>query len=429
MSSLRVLESDASLPQVRAAIADTFAGGQPVAPLPADPVTAPRVLAMLQPDEPVVEPDAAVIVSTSGSTGAPKGVVLSRAAIRASAEATHRRLGGPGRWLLALPTHYVAGFMVVARATVAETPVEEVGRDLAGLARAVAATDLPTYLSLVPTQLARALDQPELVTALQSVGAVLLGGAPARPTLLRRSRELGITVLTTYGMSETCGGCVYDGEPLSGVEVGVDEPDSDGVGRILLGGPVAFSGYRLQPNLTASTLLTEPRRANVPGPPPCSGPLTPDSRRLPTAGQFAGATPERRWVRTNDRGRLIGARLEVLGRFDDVIVSGGLKIDLAAVERTARDWPALGSGEIVMLGLPDREWGTRLVAFAETPSAGSVGADVTADLTALQDFLSGRVARHERPRELIMMPRLPRTSSGKVDRQRLLADAIAEQQR
>ncbi|HEY9294175.1 MAG TPA: AMP-binding protein [Microlunatus sp.] len=392
MSSLRVLESDASLPQVRTAIAEAFAGGPPVAPLPADPVAAPRVLAMLQPDQPVVEPDAAVIVSTSGSTGQAKGVVLSRTAITASAEATHLRLAGPGHWLLALPTHYVAGFMVVARATVSGTPVNEVGRDLAELPETLLRIDQPSYLSLVPTQLSRALKVPRLRTALQRVSSILLGGAPARPQLLDRCRELGIPVVTTYGMSETCGGCVYDGEPLPGVGVELAEEDSTGVGRILLGGPVAFSGYRLQPELTASTLIQD----------------------------HGGATSSGAMVRTNDRGRLVDGRLAVLGRFDDVIVCGGMKIDLAAVERAARDWPALGSGEIVMLGVPDPQWGTRLVAYAEG------GADATTDLAALQDFLAGQLARHELPKELIMMPRLPRTSSGKVDRQRLLAEASGE---
>ncbi|SDS90236.1 AMP-binding protein [Microlunatus soli] len=390
--ALRLLPPGSDLAVVTEAVAAAMAGGQPIAPLPADPAEASRVRTMLRPDRPVTEPDAAVIVSTSGSTGTPKGVVLSRSAISASAAATHARLGGAGHWLLALPTHYVAGLMVVTRAVAADVGVSDVGSDLSGLARVLAADDIGrSYLSLVPTQLARALDDPDLSAALSRVDAVLLGGAAARPDLLRRAAEADIDVVTTYGMSETCGGCVYDGVPLQGVTISLADPDADGVGRVLLGGPTVFSGYRLQPELTGTTLTS------------------------PSTGSGVA-------VRTNDRGRIVGDRLEVLGRFDDVIISGGLKIDLAAVERAARDWPALVGGELAMIGVPDEEWGSRLVCCAEQVGRPQPGAP--ADLAALQDFLTGRVARHERPRELIMMARLPRTSSGKIDRQRLLADAI-----
>lgn len=399
--ALRLLPPGSGLPAVTAAVAEAMAGGGPFAPLPTDPAEASRVEAMLRPGQPVTEPDAAVIVSTSGSTGVPKGVVLSRQAIAASAAATHERLGGPGHWLLALPPHYVAGLMVITRAVIADLSVSEVGSDLSGLAEVLAgrvAGSERCYLSLVPTQLARALTDPALTASLGRVDAVLLGGAATRPDLLQRAAAAGIAVVTTYGTSETCGGCVYDGVPLPGVTVAIDEPDADGVGRVLLGGPTVFSGYRLQPDLTASTLIST-----------ASGTQPNDAGRR---------------LRTNDRGRLQGDRLSILGRFDDVIICGGLKIDLAAVERAARDWPLLAGGEIAMLGVPDAEWGTRLVCYAEQGRRPEPG--VNPELTGLQDFLTGRVARHERPRELIMMSRLPRTSSGKVDRRRLLADAVED---
>jgi O-succinylbenzoic acid--CoA ligase len=341
---------------------------------------------------PVAEADAAVIVSTSGSTGTPKGVVLSRTAIRASAAATEERLGGPGSWLLALPTHYVAGFMVVARAIAAGRAVHQVGRDLSGLARALDAVDGRSYLSVVATQLTRALRDPALTGALARVDVVLLGGGPAEESLLTRARDAGITVVTTYGMSETCGGCVYDGVTLPGATVTLaegslgpsflrrvasseDGKESSGPreGRILLGGPMNFSGYRLNPVLTAATLV--------------------DGR-----------------VRTNDRGVLSDGRLQVLGRYDDVIISGGLKIDTAAVERTARQWPGL-DGDIAVVGVPDPEWGTRPVAYAESWSD-------RLDVAALRSYLATRLARHELP-ELVVLPALPRTSSGKIDREAL----------
>jgi O-succinylbenzoic acid--CoA ligase len=370
------------LPELIDAVAEALAGGRPIAPLAADRVERDRALAALRPELPVTEPDAAVIVSTSGSTGEPKGVVLSRSAIVAAAEATHQRLGGPGRWLLALPAHYVAGLMVIARSVVAGTSVRPVGSDLSGLAAVLSGADVqPSYLSLVPTQLRRALAVAEQRTALSRVDAVVLGGAPADRELLADARAAGLRVVTTYGMSETCGGCVYDGRPLPGATVQLTDVEGDR-GRIVLGGATVFSGYRLRPDLTEQTLI---------------------NTELITNG-----------VRTQDRGRLLDGRLEVLGRYDDVIISGGRKIDLAAVERAARTWPALGTGEIAVIGIPDPDWGTRLVAVAETSRT-----DQLLDLPTLQHHLADRIAHHEQPKQLITMPELPRTSSGKIDRQAL----------
>ena len=162
--------------EVAAALADSLSGGQPIATLPADPMERARAIAMFQPDQPVVETDAAVVVATSGSTGAPKGVVLSRAAIRASAEATHSRLGGAGDWALALPTHYVAGLMVLARACLGGTHAVPVRSDLRNLQEAADLLSERRYISLVPAQLDRALHHGEVIAALTSFSAVLVGG-------------------------------------------------------------------------------------------------------------------------------------------------------------------------------------------------------------------------------------------------------------
>ena len=218
------------------ALAAALDGGPPLLPLPpGPPAVVEALLAALRPDRPLDDPEVALVVPTSGSTGEPKGALLTAAAVHASARATHDRLGGPGRWLLALPPTHVAGLMVLARSLDAGTEPVAVDRtgpfdpDRFAAAAAGLPDDAPRYVSLVPAQLRLLLDAG---TDLTGFDAVLLGGAAAAPALLDRARAAGVAVVTTYGMSETCGGCVYDGVPLDGVEVGID-PD----GRIRLGGP------------------------------------------------------------------------------------------------------------------------------------------------------------------------------------------------
>lgn len=366
---LRPVEED----ELAAALAAALDGGAPVAPLPPEPVERARALTALRLEEPA-DPGSAVVVLSSGSTGDPKAVVLSAAAIRAGAEATHARLGGPGHWLLPLPSHYVAGLMVLARAHLAGTTVVPLARDLADLPDA----DLPTgrrYLSVVPTQLVRALERPDLVAALAGLDAVLVGGGAVDPTVLDRARRAGITAVTTYGMSETCGGCVYDGVPLDGVDVGVDEDD-----RISVCGPVLFSGYRGRPDLTTAAF---------------------------ESGCF----------RTADRGgwftdREGTHRLEVLGRVDDVVVSGGYNVDLFAVEHRALSWPERGTAEIVVIGVPHAQWGMEVVAVTDGPLP----------VDGLRTWVRAELPVFAAPRRLVVLDRLPQTAGGKVDRQRLRSE-------
>lgn len=368
---LRAVE-EAQLP---AALATALDGGAPVAPLPPEPVERARAVTALRIDEPV-DAGTAVVVLSSGTTAEPKAVLLSAAAIRAGAKATHDRLGGPGHWLLPLPSHHVAGLMVLARAHLAGTTVVRLARDLVDLPTA----DLPRgrrYLSVVPTQLVRALERPDLVVALAALDAVLVGGGAVDAAVLERARSAGISCVTTYGMSETCGGCVYDGVPLDGVDVGVDEDD-----RISVGGPVLFSGYRGRPDLTAEAL---------------------------GSGRF----------RTADRGGWLidpdgTHRLEVLGRVDDVVVSGGYNVDLAAVEHRAQAWPGRGVAEIVVIGVPHPQWGVEVVAVSDEPGP----------LDSLRAWVRAELPVVAAPRRLVVLDRLPRTPSGKVDRRRLQADLI-----
>jgi o-succinylbenzoate---CoA ligase len=357
---LRMVESS----EVAASLAESLHGGPPIAPLPLNPVERARAITMLQPDQPVTEADAGAVIATSGSTGAPKGVVLSRAAIRASVEATRHRLGGAGDWVLALPVHYVAGFMVLARACLAGTRAVRVSADLNDLRHVHGGLTARRYISLVPAQLDRALQRPELSEALASFSSVLVGGGPANPDLVERATALGISVVTTYGMSETCGGCVYGGQPLQGVDV---ELTADG--RIMIRSRSLFSGYRLHPDLTAATLVD---------------------------GRF----------RTQDRGRWQAGRLVVLGRTDDIVITAGHKVDLGEVERCVQRWAAERHACAVVLGIPDAVWGTLIIAVSD--SAHSLG--------ELQGVVCQSLPGYALPRELIHLDPLPVLPSGKPDR-------------
>lgn len=356
---LRPLPADD--PELVEELRQALDGGPALAPLPLDDRSARAALAMLRPEVPVEQPDTALVVATSGSTGTPKGVLLSAAAIRAGVHATHDSLGGPGDWILALPAHYVAGIMVIARTLVAGTRLHRTDARLAELPTPTG----PTYLSLVPTQLQRALESPEQARRLRDYAAILLGGAAAPQPLLDRARAAGIRVVTSYGMSETCGGCVYDGLPLPGLRVELLGERQ----RVALSGPMLFSGYRLRPELTAEVL---------------------------SDGRFL----------TSDRGaRDDSGTLRILGRVDDVVVSGGINVDLAAVERELhRHWP-----QAAAIGVPDETWGHLVVA---------AGVDLP-ELAVLRDTLRS-LEPAARPRGLMRLDVLPATSSGKVDRQRLI---------
>lgn len=371
---VRVLTCDGSVESVRSiarALDEALSGGAAVLPVPA--AERDRLVAAAKPD---MESGAAVLVATSGSAGEPKIVELSAAAIMASAEATHERLGGPGRWLLALPVRHIAGLQVLVRSALAG--VEPTVLDLRGGFRANAFTDAasailsrprPRYAALVPTQLARLLDAGgAALDALRGFDAVLVGGAASPPALVERARQAGARVITTYGMTETAGGCVYDGRALRGVRVRVD-----GQRRILIGGPTLATGYRLRPELTAAV--------------------------------FTGG-----WVRTGDFGRVRqDGTLDVLGRADDVIITGGEKVPAELVERALETSPAVA--ESCVVGLADPHWG-QLVAAAVV--AGPAGAPDVGELRASVRDLAGPAAV---PKLIEVVPRLPRHGIGKVDRE------------
>jgi O-succinylbenzoic acid--CoA ligase len=316
-----------------------------------DPVrgSAAEILALLREWDAAEDP-APLSVETSGSTGTPKRVRLSRAAMRASADATHARLGGPGQWLLNLPPSYVAGLQVLFRSVRAGTEPVVGDSPLTGERR---------YVSLVPTQLVRLLGSETL----RSFDTVLVGGARLDPALRARAADAGVRVVATYGMSETCGGCVYDGRPLDGVAVKVGAD-----GRIRIGGPVVFDGYDGQPDLTGQVL-------------------------------------ERGWFVTQDLGRIDhDGLLQVTGRVDDVVVSGGVNVSTAAVAARLREHPSVTEAEVV--GVPHPEWGDEVVAVL----AGDLSLD------AARDWVADALPRAWSPRRVVLAPALPLLANGKVDR-------------
>ncbi|MFC6082523.1 AMP-binding protein [Sphaerisporangium aureirubrum] len=321
------------------------------------------------PDGVPADPRTAVIIATSGSTGTPKGVELTAEALIASASASLRRLGaGPGeRWLCCLPPSHVSGLQVLVRSLLSGSrPLIHPRFSPAEVAASGA-----DHVSLVPTQLRRLIDHGARLSRFRTV---LLGGAAAPPGLVA---EAGTRVVTTYGMSETCGGCVYDGVPLDGVEVTAgDGGPGDGEaraagGRIRIRGPVLFSGYRLRPGSAASNL-------------------------------------EGGWYVTSDVGEIREGRLRVLGRADDVINTGGRKVAAGPVAGVLAGHPAVR--DAVVMGRPHPEWGEEVVAVVvpadpgAPPSLGELRA-------AVKETLPGYAA----PRALEVLDRLPLLPNGKHD--------------
>ncbi|MCB0970454.1 MAG: AMP-binding protein [Acidimicrobiales bacterium] len=298
----------------------------------------------------------ALVVTTSGSTGEPAVLVHTRAGLTAHAAASHLRLGvdpDRDRWLACLPLTHLGGFGVVARSLLTATPLDVLdGFDVARVAAAPG--DLGTTLvSLVP----RALDQVD-PTAFRRV---LVGGSAdprARPA----------NVVRTYGSTETGGGVVYDGRPLDGVEVGV-EPD----GTIAVRAPTLARG-----------------------------------RRRPD-GSVAPITDGDGWFATGDRGHWDGERLEVLGRADDLIVTGGENVWPGPVEAILATDPRVAA--VAVVGEPDPDWGQRVVALVVPSDPAAPPA-----LEDLRELVRDRLGAPAAPRELRLVAALERTALGKVRR-------------
>lgn len=390
----------------------------------------------------------ALVVGTSGSTGTPKRTALTARALAASTVATERFFGSnsdaASQWLLALPAHYIAGAQVLARSVLAGTApviarsvIEPVHFSPEVFLQAVERmSSARRFISLVPTQLHKLLESAdanphlgaEIHEALGSFTGILLGGAPASADLLAAATALGLNTVTTYGSAETAGGCVYSGSVLPGVRVELvpEEgmpavPDIEGksaieesvqVGRIWISGAHLASGY------------------------------IGDAAR--TAEHFFTAADGTRWYRTDDYGLLSPAaapnsnkncseqRLQVLGRSDDVLISGGVKISARAVATVLEEHPAVR--EACVVGLPDARWGTAIAAAVTlVPSADAAAALVpsanaavapTENRPSLNEELCALLRAHcaeklgapAAPKQLSILPDFPLTSTGKPDR-------------
>lgn len=322
------------------------------------------------------------VVATSGTTGEPRGVELTRAGLLASAAAVSEALGRAegDRWLCCLPLHHVAGLAVVGRAWAEEVPVVVASRF--GASEVAAAPEV-TLVSLVPTMLERLLHGG---ADLRRFRRILLGGAPVDPLLVRRAESAGSAVSLTYGLTETWGGVVHDGHALSGVELrlepsgeagrgrcGAGESGEPGEGEILVRAPMVMRAYRLRPQESAAT-------------------LGPDG-----------------WLRTGDLGlfdEAAGGRLRILERIADVVNTGGVKVSPSEVERVLRAHP--GVADVCVAGRPDPEWGQRVVAWVVPKDPAS-----PPTLAELRAFAGERLSAPKVPREAVLVEAIPRSAGGK----------------
>jgi O-succinylbenzoic acid--CoA ligase len=315
----------------------------------------------------------ALVVETSGSTSSPKRVALSADALLASAAASASAIGGQGQWLLALPVHYIAGLNVLVRSIASGIdPVVSPGTSFDPASFVAAAQQLevgvPHFTALVPAQLLRILDDSSATAAAAEFERILLGGQSATPTLLEAAERAGLRITTTYGSSETAGGCVYDGAPIGNTSVRIAD------GQVELSGAVLAEGYLDDEDRTSAAFLDD------------------------------AAT---RWYRTGDAGHFTDGFLSVTGRLDDVIISGGIKVSLGEIEKVVRG--ITGHEDDVVVRVTSERWGDVPVVVTTRPI----------DLDELRGIVRGELDAAAAPDRVLVVDSIPTLSSGKPDRIRL----------
>jgi o-succinylbenzoate---CoA ligase len=313
-----------------------------------------------------VDPRVGAVVATSGSEGAPRLAELSRDALEAAITGSTGALGiaTSEPWVCCLTPAHIGGLLVLLRAALGGSPVEVYERFEP--ARVAAAAAGGAWVSVVPTMVRRLVEQAADLTGLH----LLVGGGELRPQLAGQARGLGAQVVTTYGLTESCGGVVYDGSPVGSTELRLDGLDR----RIELHGPTLMEGYRADPSATGAAFTVDG------------------------------------WLRTGDSGHLSDdGRLVVDGRLDDLIRTGAEKVWPAEVEAALETHPKVR--EVAVAGRPHPDWGEQVIAFVVPSSI-----DDAPSLEELRNWASERIAPFKAPRELVLVPELPKTPSGKLRR-------------
>ena len=293
-----------------------------------------------------------VIIETTGSSGIRKRVLLSTGAIETSAELSNSQIGAaPGDiWSLLLPINHIAGVNVLARAIKLDSKV--VGVD-----------ETADYTAIVPTQLHRALfGDKKLLEHLQKCKSVLVGGSPASKTLLELATKAGINVITTYGMTETSGGCIYNNRALPGVSVEADE-----TGRLMIKGPILANGYENNQELWNENFKDG-------------------------------------WFLTNDLGTIKDNEVQVIGRSDDVVLSGGENVSLIAIENElAANFPDVN---FLATSITDFEWGQKICLIS----------NIEIDHLQVSQVLKDKLGKQFVPKDFLVVEQIPQIGIGKPDR-------------
>jgi len=340
------------------------------------------------PDEPGVLPGGlALVIGTSGSTGPAKRALLTVDNLVSSATSTHQVLGGSGTWLLAMPAHHVAGLQVLVRSVVAGTEPGVLdlteGFTAESFVNATIAlvrrTSGPRYTALVPTQLTRLLEDKAGTAAMAEYDWILVGGASVPSSVLVAAESAGVRLARTYGMSETAGGCVYNGSPLPVSQVHINNDQ-----HVVLGGSTVAHGYLGKPRLTADAFQVD-----------------------------ADGT---RWFCTDDLGELDDdGLLHILGRADDLVNTGGLKVAPGSVEDAIVRYVP-GVRDAVVVGTDHPTWG-QAVSAAVTMLSGAP----TPSVRDVRSALRGILPDHALPQRLLVLDSIPLRGPGKPDRRALVA--------